>query len=116
MPHLCIRRIVGWSDLAFFRFSKTYTFLLSNYIFRNTIPKNRQFRPRKRTSHGRQSFHFKTITATLRIYIFLKIYENLPHASKNNRQKENLTNYVFFVLVFIFQKWSKLFLICTRSK
>ena len=87
--------ILGWSDLALcFRFLKTYTFLLIRYIFRSSIPKNQQIsaaRPRARTSHVRQSFHFQKIAVALNMNIFFaKICRILPYTSENIRQKENL--------------------------
>ena len=52
---------------AFLRFMKRDTFLLIRYIFRSSIPENRQIRPRVRVSHARQSFQFQKITGTLKI-------------------------------------------------
>ena len=58
----------GWSYLALlFLFLKTYTFLLIRYIFRNSIPNNRQFQfgPSAGVAHV-QSFQFKKITLILK--------------------------------------------------
>ena len=95
---------VGWSDLALvsiFENLHISTFLLNRYIFRNSIPKNRQFRPHARPSHARQSFHFQKITGTLKINIFLKTCRHLPNTSKNNLQKENLKK-ICLIFLFIF--------------
>ena len=48
--YLC--SILGWSDLVLFRFLKTFTFLSISYIFRNSIPKNWQFWPCKKSQRA----------------------------------------------------------------
>ena len=47
------------------RFSKLNTLLSSRYIFKSSIPKNRQNRP-----HVWESFHFQKIAGALKINIF----------------------------------------------
>ena len=50
----------GWSDLAIIcNFRKSYTFLLVRYIYRRSIPKNRQILPHTHSSHAWQSLHFQ---------------------------------------------------------
>ena len=56
---ILVHELQGGVISTFSRFLKTCTFLLICYIFRNSIPKNRQFRPR-----ARQSFHFLKIAGT----------------------------------------------------
>ena len=62
--------VVGWSHLAFLRFSKSYKFLPIRYIFRRSIPKNRQISASARTSHALKHFHFQNITGALQIYMY----------------------------------------------
>ena len=50
---------VGWSDLALFSIFETYTLLSIRYIFKSSIPKNRQFPARKRRRTRRKLFIFK---------------------------------------------------------
>ena len=93
---LCILHSrVEWFSF-FYQFLKTFTFLL----IRSAI------------LAARQSFHFQKITGTLKINIFLKTVRHLPNTSKMYRKFEKK----LFNFIFIFQKWSKLFLIYTRSQ
>ena len=56
--------------IIFLHFSKSNTFLPIRYIFRSSIPKNRQLQPYTRASYALQSFHFQKITWTLKFNIF----------------------------------------------
>ena len=86
---------VRWSDLALFRFLKTYTFLLIRNIFKISILNNRQFRPR-----ARQSFFF--ITGTLKNQQFFEnfytpsYYIKEQYAKRKFPLKQNLFNIHFY--------------------
>ena len=62
---------VEWFS-TFFRFSKTYTFLLIKYIFRNSIPKNRQFQPREHVARAGKFTFFKNQSDLKNWYFFWK--------------------------------------------
>ena len=56
----------------FITFFLTYTFLLFRYIVRNSIPKNRHFRPHALVFHASKRFHFQKITGTLKVNIIFR--------------------------------------------
>ena len=87
---------VGWMNLHFFSDFETYTYLSIRYIFKSSIPKNRQFRP-----PVRQRFLFQKIIGTLNKYVYL-ICRKLSYTSKNNCKQ--LTLKIKCVLYFLFSK------------
>ena len=107
---------VGWSDLALFLLMKTYTFLPIRHIFRNSIPKNRQFQPRPRGWHERQSLNFQKIIGALKIYIFIWNFAQTFLIHQKTIYKNKIWKIFLFNIIFSYWKWSKLFLIWTRSK
>ena len=60
---------------TFFDFWELTHFCCSGIFFRNSIPKNRQFRPRGSVSQARQSIHCQKNTGTLKLIIFWKFAE-----------------------------------------
>ena len=96
---------VEWFS-TFLLCSKSNTFLPIRYMFRSSIPKNRQNLPR-----ARKSFHFQKIAGTLKIYIF---FENLLTSSiyvqfiKEKSPKKN-SKLVFLNILFMFPKMGKCF-------
>ena len=106
---------VGWSDLALFLdFRKPTHFCWSSIFLGTQFQKIGNFGRSRTRSTRSKVFIFKKSQGPQLFIFFLKIFKNLPDASKNNRQKENLK--FFFLYWFLFSKNVKLFLICTRSK
>ena len=68
----------------FFRVSKTYTFLLIKYIFRNSIPKISAILAERAHNAPAAKFSLSKNHSNLKNYYFLKIWKHLPYQSKNN--------------------------------
>ena len=78
--------VLGWSDLHFLRFLKSYRFLLISYIFRRSNPKSCQISPR-----GAATFSFSKNRRDLTYeYFWVKIFRILPYTYiKEQSPKEN---------------------------
>ena len=103
---------VEWFSTSFFL--KTYTFLLIRYIFRNSIPKNRQFRLRARIACAAQ-FSFSKITGT--IYFFIWTFAQTFRIHQRTIYKIKFEKYFCFIhITFYFPKMEKQFLIMYKVK
>ena len=108
-------RVEWFSTFLDFR-KRIHTFLLIKYIFRNSIPKKLQIRPRASASHGRQSFHFQKITGPLKIKIYFWKFVDTFLIHQKTIDKNKIRSKTNFIIIFYFPKRVKLFLICTIKK
>ena len=90
----------------FFRFLKR-TFFCQSGIFLRV-----QFKKISNFCCSWQSFNFQKITRTLKIYIF---WQKPSLYTIEQSQKTKLEIKTFFLFFLFYQKWAKLFLICTRD-
>ena len=100
----------GWSDLALFRFLKSYTFLSIRYIFNRSIPKIGNFGP----VHAAK-FKFpknQRDLNRLKINIFWEKLQKSSLYLKEQSQNIKLKIKICSIFSYIFQKWAKLFWIC----
>ena len=79
------------------------------YIFMSPIPTKSA-----NLARGlRQSFHFQKITVTLKMNFFIA-ETSLVH--QRTIDKNKYLKLKILIFLFIFKKWAKLFLTCTREK
>ena len=92
---------LGWSDLALFWIFETFTLLSIRFIFRSSIPKNGQFRPRGRIAHAAK-FSFSKNHRDLKINLFFFICRNLPCSMYIKEQSQKITFLINICLIFFY--------------